>query len=62
MSIEESIQKSADTSELLAQDLRELAFALCAGNTPQDRIAWQHAMMLLEQSVNLRQKIKALKP
>jgi hypothetical protein len=62
MSIEESIQKSADTSEILTQDLRELAFALCAGNTPQDRIAWQHAMTLLEESVKLSQKIKALKP
>jgi len=61
MKTPEALQKASDTSELLTQDLRELATPLCVHQTTEERIAWYYVMQLLTEAVSLRQKIQSLK-
>jgi len=56
----QTLQKAAATSEQLTTELRELATALCAHQTVEERIAWHHVMQLLTEAVSLRQKIQSL--
>jgi len=60
MKTPEALQKASDTSELLTQDLRELATSLCVHQTTEERIAWHHVTQLLTEAVSLRQKIQSL--
>jgi len=61
MKTPEALQKASDTSELLTQDLHELAKCLRAPQNTEERIAWYHVKQLLREAISLRQKIQSLK-
>lgn len=61
MNTNEKIAKAAETAELLIQDLRDVHREFCLDKpTAAERIAGQHTLELLRESVSLLNRIKGM--